>query len=235
MKVDYNNIMNKMLHDKAVGVTVLGVAALLLLIYSFTINARSNNIKLEDMGAFKAVNSWVIGLVERDDDGDLKEEGFSVFAEKLEPIHSDPRTLNIEKLGVTAEVVRVGVDETGTMETPSNWVDIGWFENSAKPGENGNFILNGHFDTNYGGPAVFWQLKNIQVGDKVSVIDEYGKTYTYEANESFYVDIDDPNRLDVLKSDESKSTMTLITCGGVWVPGVSTYNKRLIVKAELVK
>jgi LPXTG-site transpeptidase (sortase) family protein len=235
MKVNYNNIMNKLLQDKAVGPALLAAVSILLILFSFTMNAKRNNVGFKDLGAFKVVNEFIMKLTKSDNKNTKTEEKPSIFADKLEPIYTDPSLVSIENLKISADVVKVGVDEQGVMETPKNWVDVGWFENSAKPGEKGNFILNGHFDTNYGGPAVFWQLKNIQVGDKVSIIDEYGKTYTYEALESFYVDIDDPSRLDVLKSNESESTMTLITCGGVWVPGVSTYNKRLIVKAELVK
>lgn len=159
----------------------------------------------------------------------------SAFKESLKPIYVEPEKIKVESVGMDLSMEKVGVDANGVMETPKDWNKAGWYYNSSKPGEIGNLIINGHYDNNYGGPAAFWQLKNIQVGDKVTVVDRYGKLYIYETKESFLVSIDDPNRLDVLDSEEGKGTLTLITCGGIWLPGQSTYDKRLIVKADLVQ
>lgn len=54
----------------------------------------------------------------------------------------------------------------------------------SKPSK-GNLLLNAHYDDNYGNPAVFWKLKNIKVGDKVSVLDSYGRVYDYKVTNIF--------------------------------------------------
>jgi LPXTG-site transpeptidase (sortase) family protein len=79
-------------------------------------------------------------------------------------------------------------------------------------------------------PAAFWQLKNIKVDDKVLIEDRYGKLYTYSVTESFFVSINDPTRLQIFDGNEDQSVLTLVTCGGVWLPGRATYDKRLVVK-----
>ena len=94
-------------------------------------------------------------------------------------------------------------------------------------------IIDGHYDTNTGAPAAFWPLKNIGVNDKVILKDKLNRNFTYEVTNAFYVDIDDPNRLQVFEESDNP-TLTLITCGGIWDYSSGTYNKRLVVKAKLV-
>ena len=171
--------------------------------------------------------------VEETTDSTKLDDG-SIFEGELEPIYGDPKKLKDEKANLDIALVEVTVDESGALETPKKWNEGGWYRYGANPGEPGNLIINAHYDNNYGGPAAFWKLKNLKVDDKVNVFDTYDRKYTYKVIDSFLVDINDPNRLEVFKDDQN-ATMTLITCGGIWLPGESTYNKRLVVKAELVQ
>lgn len=158
----------------------------------------------------------------------------SAFTKALKPIYSDPKELIVPSLGLDLFVENVGVEEDGTLATPKGWDNVGWYRYGAHPGEPKNMIINGHYDNNFGNPAAFWKLKGINVGDVVEVKDGYGRIFTYKVLESFYVDINDPSRLKVLDDIEETSTLTLITCGGVWQYGVG-YSQRLVVKAELTE
>ncbi|MBW6442091.1 class F sortase [Patescibacteria group bacterium] len=159
----------------------------------------------------------------------------SVFEEAHNPIYSFPKKLMIDSLGIDVEIVSVSVDEKGQLESPKNWNEAGWYQKSAKPSEPGNLLINAHYDDRSGRPAAFWKLKNINVGDKVSVLDSYDRVYDYSVTSVFYVDINDPDRLSIFDTGpEDKSLMTLITCGGVWSYSDGTYNKRLVVSAELI-
>ncbi|KKS66670.1 MAG: Peptidase C60 sortase A and B, partial [candidate division WWE3 bacterium GW2011_GWB1_42_6] len=135
---------------------------------------------------------------------------------------------------ISADIIEVGLQTDGTLDTPKKWNEAGWYKKGAKPGEDGNVIINAHFDDNFGRPAAFWQLKNATVGDTVLLEDSLGRQYAYQIVDSLLVDINDPDRLKVLEDTDGKSELTLITCGGVWLPGKSTYDKRLVVKAELI-
>lgn len=166
----------------------------------------------------------------------LSAEGHSVFKEMSEQsIYGFPKKVKIESIGVDADIINVSVDDKGHLEAPEDWGVVGWYKGGARPSEEGNLLLNAHYDDNYGRPAVFWKLKNIEVDDKVSVLDNYGRWFDYRVIYTYYVDINDPGRAKVFNhGEEGKSVMTLITCGGVWSAQSGTYDKRLVVNAELI-
>lgn len=157
----------------------------------------------------------------------------SVFESKLKPVYSKATHVFVDSANVSADLIEVKRLDDGSLEAPHDWKVGGWYDNGARPGENGNLIINGHYDDNYGRPASFWSLKNVKLGDKVVVQDDFGKEYTYRVTDVYYVGIDDPDRTKIYDNDKDKAEITLITCGGVWVPGISNYNKRLIVKGGL--
>lgn len=159
----------------------------------------------------------------------------SVFQTALHPIYGNPKRIIIDSLNLEIDVISVGVDLSGYIETPKDWNVAGWYKKSASPSENGNMLIGGHYDDNYGRPAAFWKLKNLKPGDKVSILDSYGRSYDYTVVNSYYIDINDPARLKVLESLGNVPVLTLITCGGVWNVAKHTYNERLVVSAELVQ
>lgn len=159
----------------------------------------------------------------------------SAFAQDLQPIFAVAEQLMIPNVKISMDLVEVGLDNDHALATPKDWKQGGWYMYGARPGEAGNMIINAHYDDNYGRPAAFWQLKNISVDDKVLVLDRYGKSYTYSVKDSFLVSINDPDRLKYFDDAKDSSVLTLVTCGGVWLPGQSTYDKRLVVRAELIE
>lgn len=161
------------------------------------------------------------------------DNAYSAFFDKTKPVFTKPMAISITPTK-SIELEVVGVDDAGVLQVPSDWNRAGWYISGARVGEKGNMIINGHYDDNGGKPAAFWELKNLKIGDKVTVLDSNGKEFIYVVSDSVYVAIDDPNRLKILNYEDGKPTMTLITCGGFWLPGKSTYNKRLIVKAVLI-
>ncbi|MFH1648420.1 MAG: class F sortase, partial [Patescibacteria group bacterium] len=164
------------------------------------------------------------------------EAAFSAFESSLEPVYGRPRKLVISSVGLSVSIEPVGVDAQGYLETPKEWDTAGWYQNSARPAEKGNLVVNAHYDDSRGNPAAFWELKNVNLDDRVTVLDSYGKSYDYKVTGYYFVDIDDPERLKVFEdSSLDIPALTLITCGGVWVPNQGTYSKRLVVSAELIK
>ena len=162
----------------------------------------------------------------------------SVFAEKLEPIYEVPVRIYVKKQGsdqktIDAFLVPVSLTPDGELETPSDWSTVGWYERSAKVGEEGNTILNGHYDDNYGRPAAFYNLKSLKVNDTVYLVDSFGRNFYYQVTEIFYVSIYDKDRVAKVLESEG-SSLTLVTCGGVWIASEGTYNNRLVIKARKV-
>jgi LPXTG-site transpeptidase (sortase) family protein len=113
---------------------------------------------------------------------------------------------------------------------------VAWYDFSALPGAGSNAVFSGHVTWN--GRAVFWALDELQPGDTISVISEDGVEYTYEVFDNFPVDPSDPASLKVMKPTPT-DTITVITCGGTWIPDPSeqfggNYTTRTIVQAKLV-
>lgn len=157
--------------------------------------------------------------------GDMKKSAFKTLAK---PKYFAP--VKISWRDTLLNVEPVDVEENGTLGVPGSWYTAGWYSGGALAGEKGNLIIDGHYDTNTGAPGAFWGLKNLQIGDKVFVFDEIGRTFKYSVNSSVYVSVTDPNRASVFESGEDK-LLTLITCGGIWNPISGMYDKRLVVTA----
>ena len=79
------------------------------------------------------------------------------------PVPEDrvPIEINIPKINVHASIEQVGQTKTYEMDVPKNAANAAWYVYGAKPGEDGNAVIDGHYDTPSGKPAVFFNLKKI--------------------------------------------------------------------------
>ena len=234
-RIEY--VFDKLILDRRVGLAVAVLSPLFFMGSALYLSGYSKYVGIDNRFSEIAYflnkdsgNPVLSQDQENDEPGEVK----SAFEESLKPIFAAPSRLFTDDRKIDIELVEVGVDESGMLVSPKDWNKGGWFRSGARPGEPGNLIINAHYDNNYAQPAAFWELKNVKVNDKLTVLDKFGKSYTYVVSESFLVDINDPNRLQIFESTDNNSTMTLITCGGVWLPGQSTYNKRLVVKGGLL-
>lgn len=98
---------------------------------------------------------------------------------------------------------------------------LGHFENSANPGEIGNFAVAGHRVSDYS--EAFVNLYKVEIGDKINV-KANKKEYIYEVTENYIVS---PDRVDVLDNTED-ATITLVTC-------TVGAKERVIVKGKLIE
>lgn len=143
-----------------------------------------------------------------------------------------PQTLSIPKLGVTASVESVGMDSQGRMDVPSDPDDVAWYNLGFKPGQKGSAVIDGHFDKPSGAPAVFYNLSQLQAGDKLIVTDTNGQKYTFAVTDSKAYPYDSLPMQAIFDSTD-KPRLNLITCDGVWNKNQKNYSQRLVVYAEL--
>ena len=148
-----------------------------------------------------------------------------------------PLRLVIEATGVDAPVIELGMDEGGIPYVPLNGEDVAWYNFSSLPGTGSNAVFAGHVNWERA-PGVFGNLDEVQAGDTVRLVSEDGREYTYEVFANFFVDPEDRDSLKVM-SPTPTDTITLITCGGTWLPNPSeqfggNYTNRTIVQAKLV-
>jgi len=139
--------------------------------------------------------------------------------------------ISIPKFEVDAAVVVRGVNPDGVMQTPDGPADVAWYDFSARPGFGSNAVFSGHVDYINYGPAVFWNLKDLENNDAIEVKLEDGTVYKYRvtAKDQIYAATVD---IDAIVGATPKEVITLITCGGNW--DGSQYDQRVIVRAERV-
>lgn len=148
----------------------------------------------------------------------------------------DPARLIIPTIGINATIERVGVLSNSDLATPvkSPWVDVGWYELGSRPGARGSAVIDGHLDRPGGYPAVFWNLRNLQPGDQVIVIDTLGRKEVFRVTRLvFYAPQDAPIQ-DIFGNDNG-SFLNLITCAGDWIPSQHQTTLRLVVYTTLVQ
>ncbi len=148
-----------------------------------------------------------------------------------------PRYLTIEKRGIrNTRILPMGVNKKGELDTPRNIFDVGWYQNSGKPGLGGTMVIDGH----NGGPhvrGVFKDLPNLTDGDLITVERGDGAVYTYEVVESKSVLLSDADAYmsTALRSPRpGEESLTLISCTGEWSQQRGTYLSRQFVRAVLV-
>lgn len=154
-----------------------------------------------------------------------------------------PVRIAIPDIYIDAPVVPLGVDGNDVPEVPKRPDQVAWYNFSATPGQNDNAVFSGHVDwqTQRGDPipGVFYRLRELTIGDAITVTLENGEVLEYRVTGNVATDYDDPN---VVRSMNStvRDVITLITCGGSWVSSAANanggvYSHRIIVRAELVR
>lgn len=155
------------------------------------------------------------------------------------PLGDSGYTMTIEKIGVNAPVQTFGLDKNSVPIVPTGSDAAGiiaWYDFSAKPGTGSNAVFAGHVTWN--GRGVFYDLDNLQAGDKIRLTSVNGTEVVYSVSSVFQVDPHDPDSLKVMQHTTT-DVLTIITCSGKFsynndpVFG-GEYDSRLIVRADLV-
>jgi LPXTG-site transpeptidase (sortase) family protein len=132
---------------------------------------------------------------------------------------------------IDAPIVVKGVSDDGVMQSPDNAVDVAWYDFSAHPGFGGNAVFAGHVDYIRVGPAVFWNIKDLNPGDLIEVRLEDGTVYQYGVTVKQQYDAATAP-VETIVGPTPRETVTLITCSGSFSGATGQYDKRLVVQAE---
>jgi len=148
-----------------------------------------------------------------------------------------PVRLEIAAIGVDAQIEHVGLtpEPEKAMDVPKAWMNTAWYNKGYLPGEPGNAVVAGHLDSSTGGPAVFWDLDKLNVGDEVVVTYANGDRYTFMVEDwKLYDHNAQGSIIDSIFGKSQTSDLNLVTCDGAWDHGAATYSKRLVVFTTLV-
>jgi LPXTG-site transpeptidase (sortase) family protein len=123
----------------------------------------------------------------------------------------------------------------GEITTPDNIYDTGWYEDSAKPGQNGAMFIFGHV-SNWTANGVFYNLGKLKKGDQVTITRGDNRQFTYRFVSSVTYPHDKVDMHAVLSPiDPSTPGLNLMTCSGHIIKGTSEFDKRLVIFMTLVK
>lgn len=145
-----------------------------------------------------------------------------------------PTRLLIPKLGIDTKVQHLGVTKTGNMAAPNNFTDVSWYKFGTVPGQLGSSVIAGHVDNALGTPAIFYNLKDLEVDDDVYVTDASGKKLHFKVFDKQVYQYDKAPAEKIF-NDKSGKYLNLITCQGEWVPAAKSAKYRLVVYTKLVE
>ena len=146
-----------------------------------------------------------------------------------------PARLMIPALEIDTVVQHIGLapDNSGEMDVPSNFTDVGWYEYGVRPGMSGSAVIAGHLDGRDVPEAVFYDLHTLQVGDEVIVRTVAGVDDVFVVTRIETYAHDAPTD-DVFISTDGAARLNLITCSGEWVADENLYDERTVVFTEHV-
>jgi Sortase domain len=142
-----------------------------------------------------------------------------------------PIRVQLPSLGVDSTLARLGVDASGALVPPSDFGEAGWFAEGPAPGEVGPAVIAGHVDSRTG-PAVFFRLRDIAVGDPVLVGRSDGTTARFTVTTVARHPKDAFPTAEVY-GPTPDAQLRLITCGGAFDRAGRSYLDNVIVYATL--
>jgi LPXTG-site transpeptidase (sortase) family protein len=144
---------------------------------------------------------------------------------------SVPISLRIPAIGLQVSLSDLGLNSDGTVQVPTDIEQPGWFDLGPTPGQVGSAVILGHVDS-YLGPAVFFQLPTLRVGDAVEVSLADG------VDAHFMVDTvvmypKDQFPTSLVYASHGYQALQLITCGGSFDPETGHYLSNVVVYSTL--
>lgn len=145
---------------------------------------------------------------------------------------AEPTVLSIPKIKLeTTFEEPLGLNPDGTATVPESYTKVGWYKHGPTPGELGPAVILGHVDS-FEGPAVFFSLGQLEVGDDIYITRSDGSTAHFIVSE---LERNEQVAFPTTKvySDLNYAGLRLITCTGTFERGEQRYSHNLIVYAKL--
>ncbi len=147
---------------------------------------------------------------------------------------AEPVVLSIPKINLEATFEEpLGVLEDGSIQVPRGYDEVGWYKYGPTPGELGPAVILGHVDS-FKGPAVFFSLGQLEIGDEISITRADGSAATFAVTE---LERNEQTSFPTEKvyGNLDHAGLRLVTCSGTFDKGQQRYSHNLIVYAKLVE
>ncbi|MEU1218753.1 class F sortase [Streptomyces microflavus] len=144
---------------------------------------------------------------------------------------SRPVSITIPSIEVTSGLEQLGLGKNRAMETPKDPAKAGWYRPGATPGAIGPSVIAGHVTWD-GVPAVFFELTELEPGDRIEVRRADGRTAVFTVDRTATYPKDDFPTVEVYRNLDHAG-LRLITCGGDYSEDDSRYADNVVVYASL--
>jgi len=145
-----------------------------------------------------------------------------------------PVRLVIPALGVDSAIDPVGVAPDGQMAIPDDVDRVGWYQFGPAPGGAGSAVIAGHVDDREQGLGALAPLRETAVGTEVLVTGADGTTARWRVVSRELI-TKQVLPLERLFTRTGPPRLTLITCGGPFLPEYRSYRDNVVVVAEQVR
>lgn len=120
-----------------------------------------------------------------------------------------PKSLSVSSIGITGEqIVAMGTNSQGQIYPPAHTTM--WYDRSAQPGQDGISVIAGH--VTYDGPDNFYNLRNVSVGTRVTVVCANDKVVNLEVTHMESIPKDKLTTDQRVWGGSSTPVVTLVTC-----------------------
>jgi LPXTG-site transpeptidase (sortase) family protein len=140
--------------------------------------------------------------------------------------------VSVPSIGVRSGLQPLGLLKDGSLAPPTKWQVAGWYAKGVLPGQIGPAVIAGHVDSTRG-PAIFYRLRDVKVGDRVVVTEHNGKSLTFVVD---HTNIYRKSRFptSVVYGPTPDPQLRLVTCTGDFDASKRSYVDNLVVSAHLV-
>lgn len=191
---------------------------------------RTNSTVTAQLGNIKTTSAQVLGDTD-ETTADIPDETPPTISDysayRVAP--DAPKYIRITSIGVDARIKGLGIKKDNELAAPKNIFDVGWYDQSSKPGQAGAILLDGHVS----GPTqngVFYNLKKLTPGAVIEVERGDGQKFQYKVVKSQKYDSDNVDMAAALTPVIPGSNgLNLITCAGKFNAEANNYDQRLIV------
>lgn len=160
----------------------------------------------------------------------VTEETASAPAQVVTLPRSAPVRLRIPAIDVDSSLMRLGLKDDGSLETPPGAFPAGWFTGAPTPGELGPAIIAGH--VRYETPGVFERLTELRRSDAIDVTRKDGSTARFVVTRvQHFAKSSFPTQK--VYGNIDHAGLRLITCGGLDAT-TNEFDENVVVFADLV-
>ena len=148
-------------------------------------------------------------------------------------LHVPPVEVTIPAAGIESTLVGLALNDDRTLRPPADYRQAGWYAAGSYPGDADGVpaVIAGHVDS-WNGPAVFYRLQQVEVGQQVRVRRADGSVAVFDVYATRRYP-KDAFPADAVYAPTAQAEIRVITCTGTFDKSRRSYLDNLVLFARL--